>query len=577
MVELEELREHLKKYYGFNQFREYQDDIINDILNKDDLLVTMPTGGGKSLLYQFPATFLTKTTIVISPLISLMNDQCLYLNSKNINSVCLNSETTHYSTLSDYRIIYTTPEYIISNLYKFSQIKKDICLFAVDEAHCVSQWSLDFRESYLQLACIKEHFNDIPLLCVTATATPKVRDDICRLINLNDICEYNLGTRRTNLSVNVLPKKEYNITDITSPTIIYVSTRKLCEKLHEDLKTRGISCGFYHGGMAKSDKDNIHHKFINNEIIAVVATVAFGMGIDKSDIRTIINYGVPTDIETYYQEIGRAGRDGLPSNSTLYYNDSDFMTCKRLIEQTDNESHKQYKLSCLSQLRQFLLEKDLCRLKMIDYYFETGDILTPNIKYDETPPCEKCDNCLGIGKENHKDIKNDAKKIIDIIQDHKSEKGYYVGMIKLQEYIKTDYWFYFKNKPDKYVKKLICILLDKKILVRGNYNVIKECDEWYDILYNGQPILVDIEDECVKINKDTSYNKLSNIREKMSKKYHILPINFMNDRVLLNIYNSKIKSSSDLWRVDGITENFIMTYGDEFMSLYKGTNNNIFL
>ena len=337
------LNEHLKKFYGFNKFREYQDDIINDILDKDDLLVTMPTGGGKSLLYQFPSTFLNKSTIVISPLISLMNDQCLYLNSKNINSVCLNSETTHYSSLSDYRIIYTTPEYIINNLYKFLQIKNSICLFAIDEAHCVSQWSLDFRESYLQLDCIKKHFNDIPLLCVTATATPKVRDDICRLLNLNDYSEYNLGTRRTNLSVNVAPKKEYNITEVTTPTIIYVTTRKLCENINEDLKTKGISSGYYHGGMAKSDKENIHHKFINNEILVVVATIAFGMGIDKSDIRNIINYGVPTDIETYYQEIGRAGRDGLPSTSVLYYNDGDFMTAKRLIQQTENKAYKEYK------------------------------------------------------------------------------------------------------------------------------------------------------------------------------------------------------------------------------------------
>ena len=162
------MSEHLKKCYGFNKFRMCQDDIIKDILYKDDVLVTMPTGAGKSLLYQFPATYLNKTTIVISPLISLMNDQCIYLNSKNINSVCLNSETTYYSSLSNYRIIYTTPEFIINNIYKFKQIIEYICLFAIDEAHCVSQWSLDFRHSYLELACLKQHFTNIPLLCVTA-------------------------------------------------------------------------------------------------------------------------------------------------------------------------------------------------------------------------------------------------------------------------------------------------------------------------------------------------------------------------------------------------------------------------
>ena len=190
-----DMKTHLKTVYGFNNFREYQQDIITDLIDGQNVLAILPTGGGKSLLYQYPATFLNKISIIISPLISLMNDQCIYLNSKNIKSVCLNSETTFKNKLTDYKVIYTTPEYITTNLLSFHNIIEHIGLFAVDESHCVSQWSVDFRQSYLQLDIIKTEFKSIPLLAVTATATPKVIDDIYKLLNIPEVCEYNLGTR----------------------------------------------------------------------------------------------------------------------------------------------------------------------------------------------------------------------------------------------------------------------------------------------------------------------------------------------------------------------------------------------
>ena len=210
-------------------------------MDKNDVVAILPTGGGKSLLYQFPATFTDKITIVVSPLISLMNDQCKYLNSKKIKSVCLNSETSvglaHYT---NYKIIYTTPEFIISRLAAFNRIKESIGLFAIDEAHCVSQWSHDFRPSYQKLALIKKRFPNIPLLAVTATATPRVLNEMYDFMNITEACEYSLGTRRTNLIINVHPKSKFQSCTFDEPSIVYVQTRKLCEKLCSDFIERGI-------------------------------------------------------------------------------------------------------------------------------------------------------------------------------------------------------------------------------------------------------------------------------------------------------------------------------------------------
>ena len=336
------MESHLKSAYGFNEFRDYQKDIISELLNNENVFAILPTGGGKSLLYQFPATYTNKITIVVSPLISLMNDQCMFLNSKNIKSVCLNSESrADLSTLINCKIIYTTPEFITNRLIVLDKLKDNIGLFAIDEAHCVSQWSHDFRTSYIELNIIKKTFPSISLLAVTATATPRVIEDMYDLLNIDEACQYNIGTRRTNIEINIHSKRLFDTCILNEPTIIYVQTRKVCEELNEKLLIKGTRSCTYHGGMTKEDKKKSHDKFASGEIMVIVATISFGMGIDKSDIRHVINYGVPSDIETYYQEIGRAGRDGLPSKATLYYNPGDFQTTQFLINQSSDPKQKE--------------------------------------------------------------------------------------------------------------------------------------------------------------------------------------------------------------------------------------------
>ena len=561
------MEQHLKAIYGFNNFRDYQRDIICDLLNGKDVFAILPTGGGKSLLYQFPATFTKKTTIVVSPLISLMNDQCMYLNSINISSVCLNSETNiNISQYKNYKIIYATPEFITTRIKKIIEIKKEIGLFAIDESHCVSQWSHDFRHSYMELSIIKKSFPSIPLLAVTATATPRVVKDIYNLLNLTEVKEYLLGTRRTNLEISVLPKKDFDKCEFTEQTIIYVLTRKVCESLYNTLLKKGIKTGYYHGGMSKKDKDKNHKLFTKGEIIVIVATVSFGMGIDKSDIRRVINYGVPTDIETYYQEIGRAGRDGLQSKAVLYYSTGDWRTVMFLINLSDDPKQIEIKKKSMNTLRKYIEEKYICRQQIIEFYFKNGEFPTDD-KIKNIPKCNMCDNCIGHTKNEFVDMSEETKTIFQIIERQQKNKGFTFGMTKTVDMVKKNILFNKRHKS--WIKELINILINKNILIRLN-------KKFGPIITTGNkptllPINIRIENKFVnQFVKMDHLNDLKELRKNLAKKNNLINSEFINERVILNIHEKKPKTLSELWKVDGISNEFIMNYGNEFINNYKG-------
>ena len=566
---------HLKEIYGFNNFRGSQKDIIKDILNKDDVMAILPTGGGKSLLYQFPATFSDKITIVVSPLISLMNDQCKYLNSKNIKAVCLNSETSigigHYIK---YKIIYTTPEFIMSRIQAFARIKEHIGLFAIDEAHCISQWSHDFRTSYQKLSILKKQFPNIPLLAVTATATPKVIEEIYEYLGITEISEYSLGTRRTNLIITVKPKSEFAKCKFTEPTIVYVQTRKLCEKLCKDLKKKGVSAAYYHGGMSKEDKEESHEIFINGNVTVIVATISFGMGIDKSDIRHVVNYGVPANIESYYQEIGRAGRDGMDSKATIYYKDSDFTTTAYLISLSPDEKQIQIKTRGMEIFRSYLRERNICRQQMIDYYFDTGKFAGEE-DVAHIPKCNMCDNCTRTHKNDITDISTDAVLIYNIIRNHNIKNNFDFGFKKTINMIRKQSSLKISNTR---ITSIVEILITKNALSRYKAGRGFAIGVGKVKLENILPLRARVDDDTHKINvslrkTQASFADLLHVRNNIARKHGLVPGNFINDRVLMNIHGKSPKNISELWSVDGISNDFVMTAGCiEFMNEYQIIN-----
>lgn len=585
------MEKHLKDVYGFNKFRPYQKDIIQDILNGENVFAILPTGGGKSLLYQFPATFTNKITIVVSPLISLMNDQCKHLNSKNIKAVCLNSETTvGVSKYVNYKIIYTTPEFIITRIPAFKLIKDKIGLFAIDEAHCVSQWSHDFRHSYQKLGILQDHFGDIPLLAVTATATPRVIDEMYEFINIEEASEYSLGTRRTNLKITVQSKFHFSGCTFDEPTIVYVQTRKLCEKLSLNFTSRGIKSAFYHGGMTKEDKNRSHDLFINGEIMVIVATISFGMGIDKADIRHVINYGVPANIESYYQEIGRAGRDGINSKATIFYDDGDFTTTAFLISQSPDPEQIKIKMKGMETFRSYLQEKNMCRQQMIDHYFATGEFACEKDVIN-IPKCGMCDNCNRLHTLKMTDVSKEATCIVNTINENKMKNGYDFGLKKTIKNIqKSTANAIIPKKSDKWIKDVIDILVTKNVLKRykaGFGFVIGIGDVR---IKDALPIEGRIEDSVIKLKLNmTNHNSnadkllsLMNLRNKVAKKYGLVPASFMNDRIVMNINDAQPKTISELWKVDGISNEFIMSsqcaeFMDEYVKFQHNSIDNTYL
>ncbi|GJQ85483.1 hypothetical protein Trydic_g23073 [Trypoxylus dichotomus] len=402
----------LFKIFGHKEFRPMQWKIINSIMNdRRDNCAIMATGYGKSLCYQYPSVYCGGVTIVISPLISLMEDQVLSLTVANISACLLGSaQTQQKKVLEDilnnkYNVIYATPEFFCGDFGQQLLIDMDnklnITLIAIDEAHCISSWGHDFRHQYRQLAKIRNIIPHVPILAVTATATPKVRNDIISSLQMRNPQIIYSGFDRPNLYFSVHLKENRGIISdlrnamtrqddtwtFSGSTIVYCNTRKQTEHVAEVLKSQGIPCLIYHAGLTVKQRKEIHERFVRDKVSVIVATIAFGMGIDKPDVRNVVHYGATRDMESYYQEVGRAGRDGQPSNCTLFYNSADFEVLRSLRElsYTTEVSKKQREAMTQNFLK--YLETTNCRRQFILQYF--GD--TSGKKEQAVLNC--CDNC----------------------------------------------------------------------------------------------------------------------------------------------------------------------------------------
>ena len=385
--------DYLRKYFGYETFRPLQEEIIRSLLNGRDCLAIMPTGGGKSLCFQLPALVQKGTAIVISPLISLMKDQVDALRANGIGAAYLNSTLSASESVQIFKdvisgkikLLYVSPEKLLSQDF-YQQIKTiDISLFAVDEAHCISQWGHDFRPEYTQLNFLSREFK-VPIIALTATADRITRSDIVQQLGLRNPETFISSFDRENLSITVLPGRDKfaNIKRFIAKQkkqagIIYCLSRKQTEQLANKLNGEGLDAVSYHAGMKDSERQAAQDDFINDRVQIVCATVAFGMGIDKPNVRWVIHYNLPKNLESYYQEIGRAGRDGLPADTLLFYSYRDVLTLKQFIEESKQKDLLTQKLERMQQFA----DARTCRRRVLLNYF--------NEAYDKD--CRNCDVC----------------------------------------------------------------------------------------------------------------------------------------------------------------------------------------
>lgn len=599
----------LKKYFGYDSFREGQEVLIDALLKGQDAFGIMPTGAGKSLCYQVPALLMEGITLVVSPLISLMKDQVGTLNQAGIHAAFFNSSLTvgqyhkalEFAKQGRYKIIYVAPERLLLEEFVSFALQVEISMVTVDEAHCVSQWGQDFRPSYLKIADFIRLLPKRPVVSAfTATATHEVKEDILAALDLQQPEMVTTGFDRKNLFYKVSTKKDkfaevmdYLTKHPTESGIIYCLTRKTVEEVCQKLLSRGIPATRYHAGLSDYERQKNQDEFLYDTSPVMVATNAFGMGIDKSNVRFVIHYNMPKDIESYYQEAGRAGRDGEEANCILLYAPQDVALNQFLIEkEVENEA-------LTKEDMQFVKERDRERLKQMTFYCTTNECLRDFVlryfgEYTSNY-CGKCSNCLtefvdidvtGIAQEVIKCVKSCGQRFgMTVITD--TLRGSQSVKLKQNRMAENSCFGQLSDVPVFRIRQVIQFLCQNQyILVTDDkYPVVKLTEKSKEIFEKAPIIMKAAKERENKRNsaasntrkeKDTFalsemdyslFEELRKLRMELAKAERIPPYIVFSDKSLKEMSAKKPKTGAEFLEINGVGENKCRKYGERFLEV----------
>lgn len=584
----------LKQHFGYENFRPLQEEIISHALAKKDALILMPTGGGKSLCYQLPALIMEGMSVVVSPLIALMKDQVDALSSNGISAAFINSSLApdeirnivQNVRMGRIKILYVAPERLAVPGFLDFLLQTPISLIAIDEAHCISEWGHDFRPDYRNLRTLRVRFPSVPIIALTATATERVRTDILSQLKLSSAKVFISSFNRANLTYAVYPKqnafdkliqilKKYS----NKPVIIYRFSRANTEKLAANLNHAGIKAAAYHAGLDAGTRRIVQEKFIRDDVPVIVATIAFGMGIDKPDVRMVVHYDLPKSVEGYYQETGRAGRDGLPSECILFYSYGDTSKHYHFINEISDPAERKHTQDNLKQIVSYA-ELSGCRRKFLLSYFGEPDTITTS--------CNSCDNCTG-GNETV-DATMIAQKIMSaILRTGERYGASYIANVltgKKDEKIairQHDALSVFNIAAD--FKKTHIIRIINALCAQGL--LVRRGDEYpcYGITSYGKQVLKDR--ELVRLSrhvmsaqkKETRisltddplnpflFEELRSLRKQFAAELNVPPYVIFGDRTLQEMCHHLPKNQDELSKIFGVGSRKLDQFGNAFLEV----------
>ncbi|MED1864140.1 DNA helicase RecQ [Fictibacillus nanhaiensis] len=580
---IEKAKQMLNLHYGYSSFRNGQEQAIQSVLAGDDTLCVMPTGGGKSICYQIPALVFEGTTIVISPLISLMKDQVDTLLQLGISATFINSSLTateareriEKAKSGEYKLLYIAPERLESYDFMDHLRQIDIPLIAVDEAHCISQWGHDFRPSYQRIQRMIGNLPNRPVvLALTATATPRVRQDICWSLDIDENKTVLTGFERENLSFSVIKGqdrlsylKDFLKKNEKEAGIIYAATRKTVDQLYETLQKSGINVSRYHAGMNDNERMGQQEQFLQDESSVMVATSAFGMGIDKSNIRYVIHFQLPKNMESYYQEAGRAGRDGLPSECILLYSSQDVQVQRFLIDQSSEQDRMAQELEKLQLMVDYCYTESCLQQSIVRYFSD-----------EEIPPCSRCGNCTD--DRDSIDVTREAQIVLSCIV-RMGQKRFGKTLIAQvltgsknkkvieQRFNKLPTYGMMKEKSTKEVTDLIEFFISQEIIAveHGTFPTLYIKEKGKDILLGKEQIM---RKEAVVTKQvaadDPLFEELRIVRKTIAEQENVPPFVIFADTALKDMCVKLPESKTEFLSVTGVGQNKLEKYGERFIS-----------